>query len=423
MEKFAFWFSFVMIFYAYFGYLICLLIILAFKKLIKYFALKEPQLNTVDSDKNILDQQLPSVSFIIAAYNEEKRIEEKLKNTILIKYPNDKIEILVASDCSTDSTDEIVKSYSSENIKLVRAPERKGKENAQLHAVQRAKGEILVFSDVATILEPNAILQIVSNFKEPNIGCVSSEDRFIDKEGKCSSGEGLYVKYEMLIRKLESRVNTLVGLSGSFFAARRDVCQDWAPDLQSDFNTLLNTIKLGKKGVSDPKSIGYYENIEDEKKEFQRKVRTVLRGITVLKKKLYLLNPAHYGLFSWQLFSHKVCRWLVPFFLLIMFLANILALPCGFLYILIFISQLVFYFSAIFYFVKLKRDNVFNKQNCITDEHDNMNFKTLKKIIWIGFQKLSRISFYFTLVNLSILIAWIKYFQGERATFWQPSRR
>ena len=225
-----------------------------------------------NSQFTIHNSPLPSVSFIITAYNEEVRIKQKIENSLAQDYPKDKLEIIIASDCSSDKTDEIVKSFKDKGIKLVRAPERKGKENAQKHAVDAAGGEILVFSDVATILKPNAISNIVDNFKDPAIGCVSSEDKFIDKDGNVS-GEGAYVKYEMFLRKLESKVNTLVGLSGSFFAARREVCKNWAIDLQSDFNTLLNSIKLGLKGVSDPKSIGYYENIADEKKEFNRKTR------------------------------------------------------------------------------------------------------------------------------------------------------
>lgn len=422
MDIYIFWFSFFMIFYAYFGYSICLMALLAVKKSKRYLTFKEKQADSLNSAKDSINHKLPTVSFIITAYNEEQRIEKKLKNTISIEYPHDKLEILVASDCSTDNTDEIVNSYSSQNIKLVRAPERRGKENAQLHAVQKSKGEILVFSDVATILEPGAILQIVSNFKDPKIGCVSSEDRFLDKEGK-GSGEGLYVKYEMFLRLLESRANTLVGLSGSFFAARREVCQDWAPDLQSDFNTLLNTVKLGMKGVSDPLSAGYYENIQDEKKEFQRKVRTVLRGITVMKKNIYLLNPAQYGLFSWQLFSHKICRWLVPYFLLLMLVSNFFALTSRLDYLLLFILQLIFYFSAIYYYIQLKRKKTVKDGFKLIKDKDKTILNAIKQVMFNSFNKLSRISFYFSLVNLSIVFAWIKYFKGERAVFWQPSKR
>jgi len=119
---------------------------------------------------------------------------------------------------------------------------------------------------------------------------------------------GPYVRYEMILRKLESRVNTLVGLSCPFFAARIEVCRDWAEDLQSDFNTVLNSIKLGLRRILDTEALGYYTNIADEKKEFNGKVRAVLPGICVMAWNLALLNPLKYGLFEWQLFSHDICR-------------------------------------------------------------------------------------------------------------------
>ncbi len=225
----------------------------------------------------------PSVSFIITAYNEERRIVAKLENSLQLDYPCQRFEIIVASDCSTDGTDDIVRKYASSGVRLIRAVERKGKEAAQQLAVSETSGDILVFSDTATTLSQNAITNIVKSFNDPSVGCVSSVDRFMDADGKVS-GEGAYVRYEMLLRTLETKVNTLVGLSGSFFAARRQVCAPWASDLQSDFNTLLNSMRLGLRGISDPDSVGYYKNLADDTKEYQRKVRTVLRGIAVLMK-------------------------------------------------------------------------------------------------------------------------------------------
>jgi hypothetical protein len=246
---------------------------------------------------------------------------------------------------------------------------------------------------VATILKPDGISNIVKNFNDPTVGCVSSEDRFIDSDGKIS-GEGAYVRYEMFLRNFETKVNTLVGLSGSFFAARKEVCRNWASDLQSDFNTLLNSVKIGLRGVSDPESIGYYKNIADEKKEFDRKVRTVLRGISVFMKSLPLLNPFKYGLFSWQLFSHKLCRWLVPFAMISALICNGLLIADSNFYLSIFTVQFMFYALA------------------ITDiRHRNLKNGILK------------IPSFFVIVNLSILNAWYKYLKGERLIAWEPSKR
>jgi cellulose synthase/poly-beta-1,6-N-acetylglucosamine synthase-like glycosyltransferase len=286
-NEIIFWLSLGLMGYAYFGYPLLLGVMSLFR------------------DREVMRADItPSVTFVITAYNEENRITEKLENTLKLSYPDALLEIIVASDCSSDRTDELVKSYELRGVMLVRAAERRGKEAAQKLAVQSAKGEILVFSDVATILPGNAIQNIVRNFYDPTVGCVSSEDRFVETDGKIS-GEGAYVRYEMCLRSLETRVNSLVGLSGSFFAARSSVCKaQWSEDLQSDFNTVLNSMRSGLRGVADPDSVGYYRNIRDERKEFDRKVRTVLRGISVFMQSLSLVNPFQYPIFAWQLFSH-----------------------------------------------------------------------------------------------------------------------
>lgn len=371
-----FWASILFIIYSYIGYPLVLMLISIFRR---------RRVNKGDIT--------PYVSLIITAYNEEGRIREKIENSLNQSYPKDRLEIIVASDCSSDATDEIVASYKSRGVKLVRASERKGKESTQKLAVDAASGEILVFSDVATILTPEGILNIVKNFNDPTVGCVSSVDRFIDPDGKIS-GEGAYVKYEMFLRALESKVSTLVGLSGSFFAARKEVCRNWAVDLQSDFNTLLNSVRQGLRGISDPDSIGYYKNIKDEKKEFDRKVRTVLRGISVFMKSLALLNPFNYGLFSWQLFSHKLCRWLVPFAMITAFLINSLLAQEYLSYKIIFIIQICFYLIAILGMTT----NLFSRN-------------------------ILRLPSFFVIVNLSILKAWFLYIRGKRLVTWTPSQR
>lgn len=336
----------------------------------------------------------PSVAFIITAYNEEKRIREKIENTLAQDYPKERLDIVVASDCSTDKTDDIVRSCQPLGVRLVRLPHKGGKEAAQKFAVESTASDILVFSDVATMLPPGGISTIVRNFADPSVGCVSSVDCFIDEDGQVS-GEGAYVKYEMWLRRLETAVNSLVGLSGSFFAARREVCQDWATDLQSDFNTLLNCVRKGLRGVSDEESIGYYKNLADERKEYERKVRTVVRGISVFMRSLALLNPFKYHLFAWQLISHKLCRWMVPFALIVAFVTNgLLALDPGW-YRTLFWGQAAFYGLAVLYLCS----------------------RRLPKVAML------RLPSFFVMVNLSILDAWFRYLRGDRILSWDPSKR
>jgi glycosyltransferase involved in cell wall biosynthesis len=376
MLQAVFWISVAFIVYAYAGYPALLAILSRFRNRPVHRA----------------DIQ-PRVSLIITAYNEASRIENKLRNCTELIYPRDKLEIIVASDSSTDATDQIVQSYSEDGVMLVRAPERRGKEYAQQCALRNASGEIYVFSDVATILDPPSIQNIVKNFADPTVGCVSSVDRVLGHGG--SSGEGAYVKYEMLLRSLEGRVNSLVGLSGSFFACRKDVAFPWAANLQSDFNTLLNSIRKGLRGVSDPTCIGYYKNIRVEEQEFGRKVRTIVRGIAVLMANLDLLNPFRYGPFSWQLFSHKLCRWLVPLFLLTAIISSAFLSSQQPLYAFILAAQVSFYGAAGSCFV---------------------NKRLLSR-------QLIKVPFYFTIANLAIVVAWCEYLAGKRYAMWQPSHR
>ena len=372
------WSSMAFVFYSYFGYPLILWVVIYFK--------------SRDVKKGDV---LPSVSFIITAHNEEKRICEKIENTLRQDYPRDLFEIIVASDASTDHTESIVESYRSANVRLVRSPERKGKEHAQKCAIDTASGQIFVFSDVATVLEADGVRNIVRNFSDPTVGCVSSMDRIIDSDNRLS-GEGAYVKYEMFLRKLESRFNTLVGLSGSFFAARREVCWPWATDLQSDFNTLLNSVSRGLRGVLDVESIGYYRAIADEAKEYERKIRTVVRGIHVLTTHIYFLNPFLYGLFSWQLFSHKLCRWLVPFAMIIAFIANLWLSQYDVAY------QALFLFQVLFYSISVIGLRLGRRLNSV----------------------ILRMPAFFLLVNLSLLHAWYNFLvKREVIARWSPTVR
>ncbi len=194
---------------------------------------------------------------------------------------------------------------------------------------------------------------------------------------------------------VESRVNTVVGLSGSFFAARRAACCNWRPDLQSDFNTLLNAVRLGMRGVADPEAVGFYRPVEDPSWEYERKVRTVLRGITVLLRSLPLLNPCRYGLFAWQLFSHKLCRWSVPFAMIAAAFSHALLAGRSAFYAATFALHAVFYAVAAVGLGRMGRLR----------------------------SRLLVVPTYVVLANASILRAWVRYLKGERLMVWRPSAR
>ncbi len=376
--KLLFWSFAFCAFFAYFGYPITLKLI-----------------SIVRRKRHTRSKITPPATLIITAFNEEKRIREKLENTLQLEYPRDRLQIMVASDGSTDGTHAIVEEYADKDVELFIVHDRKGKENAQAEAVKKARGEVIIFSDTATRIDPNGLMEIVSNFADPAVGCVSSEDKMIADDESDVGGEGFYVQYEMWLRKLESQVNSVVGLSGSFFAARREVCDDFSPKMQSDFRTLLSSMKRGMRGVSDPNAIGYYQDIKDKSREFQRKVRTVIRGLTVFFNHAYFLNIFKFGFFSYQYFCHKLMRWLVPFFMLGALVTGGLAAMYSTVYGVLFGIQLSFYTIALAGIVIPKLTGL-------------VVFK---------------IPAFFTVVNASIFVAWLKFVRGERVVLWQPSVR
>lgn len=339
-------------------------------------------------------QHWPALTLIVTAHNEAGRIREKLENCLQLDYPADRFELLVASDASDDGTDAIVEEFASRGVRLVRAAERKGKEWAQLQAIQAAKGEILVFSDVATQIPADSLRRLAADFQDPRVGAVSSEDRFVSADGQVV-GEGLYVRYEMWLRRAESRVRGVVGLSGSFFAARSDVCQQWDIHSPSDFNTALNCARLGYVAISDPQLLGYYPALRDERREYQRKLRTVLRGITGLMRNLTVLNLGRFGLFSLQVWSHKVMRWLVPWFLLLLLVASVDLAAESWFYSLMLAGQLAFYALVV--------------GGALSDR--------LRRFTLV------KVPYFFVQVNVAIAHASLAFLAGRRVTVWQPSKR
>lgn len=377
MLYFLFWLLLLLAVYSYFLYPVVLALLLSLR---------------LRTDTAAVNAVAPRLSLIITAYNETARIREKLENSLAIDYPA--LEIIVASDASEDGTDDIVREYADRGVRLVRSDERLGKENAQRCAIQAATGDVLVFSDVATRIPADALRQLARYFSDPGVGAVSSEDRFISQDGSVA-GEGAYVKYEMWLRRMESGLAGLVGLSGSFFAARRAVCQTWDIHSPSDFNTALNCARGGLRAVNAPDVLGFYRDLKDPQKEYQRKVRTVLRGITAIARHPDVLDMRRFGLFAFQVWSHKVMRWLVPWFLLLLLVVNLGLVGEGWFYTLCFIAQLAFYGVALsaHYDARVKAHGV------------------------------ARIIYFFVQVNVAIADATCRYLGGKRMTTWQPSTR
>lgn len=375
--KLVFWISFLGILYAYFGYPLILFVLGNIKK------------NPVKK-RDISAEFCPSLSMIIPVYNEEKIIEEKIRNTISLDYPKGKLEVLIISDGSTDRTGSIVAGYLRPGLYFYELDERSGKAAALNLGLRQAKNEIVVFSDASIMLDKDALKHIVKGFNDENVGTISGED-YIHETG----GEGLYGRYELFLRSLESRLHSIVGASGSFYAQRHALCDNFIEGMAPDFLSVLVTVEKGYRAITEPAAYGTMTSLKSVKDEFNRKVRTLIRGMAALFFKANLLNPVKFGFFSFELISHKLMRWLVPFFLIFLFLSNMNLLYSRF-YIFAFVLQAIFYLLAAMSL--LEYHGIYNK-------------------IW------GKVPLYFSTVNVAILTAWYRYAKGSRQELWDSTKR
>ena len=334
----------------------------------------------------------PAATLVIACRNEAGRLRHKLDNALAVEYPN--LEIVVASDASDDGSDDIVREYADRGVRLVRSPARRGKEYAQGLAITQTSGEIIVFSDAGTDLPPESIGHLVENFADPSIGAVSSEDRFVTEDGRVV-GEGAYVRYEMWLRRLESQRAGRVGLSGAFFGIRRSIADAWDASIPSDFACALYAVKAGMRAVSDPRVVGVYRDIKDPSKEFGRKVRTAIRGMTAVAVLREVLNPVRYGLFSFQVWSHKVMRWLVPAFMVLLLVASVALARVHPLYAWALAAQCVGY-------------------GTVLAAHVAPRLRVYAPV---------RLAYFFVQVNLALGRAGLAFLRGRRIVTWDPSAR
>lgn len=256
----------------------------------------------------------PMLSICLPAYNEEAEIGDTIESLLRLDYPADRRQILVVSDASTDRTDEIVTSYAARGVELLRVGERRGKTAAENAAREHLRGEIVVNTDASIRIAPDALKPLVTRFGDPAVGVASGRDVSVTRvEEEANAGESRYVGYEMWTRELESRVYGIVGASGCFYAIRRHLHHHVVPEeLSRDFAAALTARKYGYRAVSVKEAVCFVPRTRSLEHEYRRKVRTMTRGMETLHYKRGLLNPLRYGLFAWMLFSHKVCRWLVP---------------------------------------------------------------------------------------------------------------
>ena len=329
--EFIFWFSFASMLYVYAGYPFLLAAISGF------FHRKQPQ-----------PGYTPFLSILIAAYNEESGIRRKLEQTLALEYPADRLEIIVLSDGSTDRTDEIVRSFGEPRVQLLHVTGRKGKTNAQNEGVKIARGDVLIFSDATTIYHPQALLHLASNYADPKVGAASGRYQYFDPEGKSPTGLGTvaFWNYENAIKTFQSRIRTISGCCGCIYSVRREAYTALAPEVISDLVQPLHVIRKGYRVVFEDRALAYEETTQSTSEEFSMRVRVVARGIRGLLSVSDLLLPWKFGWVSFQLWSHKALRWLVPFFLLLCLASNMSLWRQPF-YQWTLVAQLIFYGSTL----------------------------------------------------------------------------
>lgn len=323
--------------------------------LIKLLSLKKRIVVDIPDVMDLSDDQIPTVSFIVAAYNEEKVIEEKIRNTLSLDYPKNKIEIIIASHGSDDNTASIAKSYANDGVISLHSDKREGKTAALNYAVDVAKGDIIVFSDANNMFSVDAVKYLVRHYVDPSIGGVCGLKSIISATDRQSSeGDGLYWKYESAIKNAESKCGTITNADGEIFSLRRDLYEPMDKAIiNDDLELTFDLINKGYRIVYEMKATSSELASINLIDDYFVKVRMVAGGFQALSKYfMQVMFPR--SLFSWMFFSHKVLRWLMPVFLLIFFIMTILnidySVPLTFFYL-----QLVFYGLAITGYLFMKQ--------------------------------------------------------------------
>jgi cellulose synthase/poly-beta-1,6-N-acetylglucosamine synthase-like glycosyltransferase len=338
----------------------------------------------------------PTVSLIVSAYNEEKVIGEKIENCLSLEYPQDKLEIIVVSDASTDQTDAIVTRYAHEGVVLKRMAVRRGKTTGLNAVVPLTQGDIIVFSDANALYAPDAVQKLVRNFADPSVGCVTGDSRYIQLDmSYVGGGEDTYWDYERLLKSKESSLGSMVGGDGAIFAIRKQLFCSLREEDINDFVIPLQIVSQGYRCIFEPEAVCFENSMVHFEEEFRRKVRVVNRSWNGLFRVKQLLNPCRYGWFSIQLMSHKLLRWLTPLFLLAALTSSGFLIWQHWIYSGAVASQVCFYALGMVGLV-LERLRIRSR--------------------WLSFPC------YFVLMSAASIVGILKYMRGEKINIWEPER-
>lgn len=384
--KIFFWILLFIVFYTYLGYGLLLIILIAFKRI---FSREKSTENT---------EYEPDVTLFIPAYNEVDYVDEKIRNSLSLNYPKEKLHILFVADGSDDGTYEKLLSYPE--IQVLYEPERKGKIEAMNRGMKHVKTPIVIFSDANTQLSENAIREIVLRFRDEKTGCVAGEKRIANKTGAAGSGEGLYWKYESFLKKMDDRLYSVVGAAGELFAIRTELFEPVEKDsILDDFMISLRLAQKGYKTAYCPQAYAMETSSTSVGEELKRKIRIAAGGIQSILRLLPLLNFFKYKTLSFQYISHRVLRWtLTPLCLPFLLLINILLVSqnAGNIYALLLAGQVLFYLLAF----------------------TGWLFRN-KNVSIPGFF----VPFYFFIMNYAVYLGFLRFILKKQSVRWERAKR
>lgn len=287
------------------------------------------------------DDDLPSVSLIIPAYNEERVIAAKLQNALNINYPHDLLEIIVASDGSTDSTVELASAFQTQRVKILEL-DPKGKPSAINSAVAQSRGEVLCLCDANVLFHPDALRNMVRHFSDPQIGAVSGQVQLASEQSDFEAGETTYYRFERLIYQGESILGSMIGVDGGMYVMRRELFVNLPPHTPvDDFINAMRVLRQGKRVIYEPSAIAWENGTPSWKDEFRRRVRITKGALQSISYRAY--PPISRPIELWQYISHKMLRWMGPFWLLLLLISNAGVWHRGLFYQSAMLAQLGFY--------------------------------------------------------------------------------
>ena len=341
MTTTLFWLCLAIVVYTYVGYGLILYLLVFIKRL----AIKAKPL------ADITDDCLPEVTLMVCAYNEEDIISEKMSNTHSLDYPADRLHLVLVTDGSTDNTNSILSTYP--DVKIVFSPERRGKSAALKHGIKEVSTEIVMMTDANTMLNPEAIREIVRLMQDPKVGCVSGEKKVMAKSDsdEAAQGEGLYWKYESTLKRLDSELYSAMGAAGELCVIRRQLMTDIPDDtLLDDFVISMEIVRMGYKIAYTSKAFAMEYGSADLHEESKRKRRIAAGGLQSSWRLRSLMNPLRHPVVAFQFVSHRVLRWTITpvcLFALIPLNTILVLSGEGIIYTIIWILQILFYASAL----------------------------------------------------------------------------